>query len=212
MKKVILLVLLVMLASTLLMASGPSLRIVKLTIINKSGNEVCLRLEGSELGKQFYYLCVPAGTKSFPYVKVFTVLEDIYTRTTYIGEGANSACVGITSTGQLIMDRNVRLTFVPCFSTPTRTFWWDGKFYSATNNGEPSMEKVVYFQRLNLVQAQPFFDSRTWATGDGYYVNVYWKRGCGFNDYYWRLATTRVPTRGLCQWRYLYDSTHQWAY
>jgi len=49
MKKVMLLVVTVMLISAFLMASGPSLRIVRLTVINKSGNEVMIKLEGSDL-------------------------------------------------------------------------------------------------------------------------------------------------------------------
>ena len=52
MKKVMLLVLTVMLVSAFLMASGPSLRLVRLVVINKSGNDVMIKLEGSVEGKQ----------------------------------------------------------------------------------------------------------------------------------------------------------------
>lgn len=228
MKKVIILVLLVMLASTVLMASGPTLRLLKLTIINKSGNEICLRLTGSDLGKQFYYLCVPAGTKTSPYVKVFTVLEDIYTRVTYVGMGSNIACIGSVSTGQLIMDHNVRLTFTPCFSIPSRFHYSSyGSIENCiannfklgcyiplmgvrdVNNGEPGMEKVVFFYRLELKPYADKYYLDTEATGDVFHTNVYWKRGCGFNDYFWYIQPYRVPSRlfvrGLCQWRYQYD-------
>ena len=218
MKKVMLLVLTVMLISALLMASGPSLRIVRLTIINKSGNEVMMKLEGSDIGKQFYYLTVGAGTKSFPEVATFTVLEDIYTRTTWYGEGKYPQCVGTSSSGQLVMASNMRLTFTPCYTVPMRTI----ESYNPTtnkmvytrvvNNGEPTMEKVVFYQTVVLSSG---IQKTKWA-GDGDWspwgssLNVYWKRGCGNIGWAWYVSTKRVPTRGLCQWRYLYDRTHEW--
>ena len=224
MKKVIWLVIAVMLISSLLMASGPPLRIVRLTVINKSGNDVMIKLEGSEVGRQFYYLTIPAGTKTLPTVRWFTILEDIYLRTTYYGEGKYPQCVGVSSSGQLIMDRNTRLTFTPCYVIPMRRVKkWDPTtgttiYGKRVNNGEPSMEKVVYYKALNL---------RWWANGDAYdeefakfyqydpyyggRINVYWKRGCGGYGWYgWGLTYNRVPTRGLCRWRYLYDKVHEW--
>ena len=256
MKKVMLLVLTVMLISAFLMASGPSLRIVRLTVINKSGNEVMIKLEGSDLGKQFYYLTIAAGTKTFPEVATFTVLEDIYKRTTWYGEGQYAQCVGTSSGGMLIMDKNVRLTFTPCWVVPTRTAkkvidtevsvikvcdtasqYYDAFLCHAVeaeteevcashpafcntygsketisvrtiNNGEPTQEKVVFYQTVKLFDGSspPWDDWDPWGSD----LNVYWKRGCGNNSYFWYLSSQRVPTRGLCQWRYLYDSTHQW--
>ena len=179
MKKVMLLVLTVMLISAFLMASGPRLRIVTLTVINKSGNEVMMKLEGSDIGKQFYYLTIPAGDKEWPTVKVFTVLEDVYQRTTWYGEGENAICTGLSSSGVLVMDRNNRLTFTPCYNVPKRTekVWVPGTecdrnggiieqgggggrhcrptpgYYVSgvtTNNGEPSQEKVAYIEYMNL--------------------------------------------------------------
>jgi hypothetical protein len=208
MKKVMLLVLTVMLISAFLMASGPSLRIVRLTIINKSGNEVMMKLEGSDLGKQFYYLTAAAGTKTFPTVSSFTVLEDVYSRTTWYGEGKYAQCVGVSSSGQLVMDKNVRLTFTDCYTVPRR---WSQDEKWEVNNGEPSQEKVAYFQTTRLGQGQWWGydeDQDDWGGYGG--LNVYWKRGCGNNSYFWDTSSQRVPTRGLCQWRYLYDSSHQW--
>ena len=208
MKKVMLLVLTVMLISAFLMASGPSLRIVRLTIINKSGNEVMMKLEGSDIGKQFYYLTVPAGTKTFPNVSSFTVLEDIYSRTTWYGEGKYAQCVGTSSSGQLVMASNVRLTFTDCYTVPMR---WTKDSTWAVNNGEPTMEKVVFYQTVVLSKG---IQKTKWA-GDGDWspwgssLNVYWKRGCGNIGWAWYISSKRVPTRGLCQWRYLYDSTHE---
>jgi hypothetical protein len=106
MKKVSLLVLLAILASTLLMAAIPT-TIVRLTIINKSGYDVYMKLEGSAVTQGFYYLTVPAGDRDVPVVKVFTIMSDLYTRTTW-------QCNGAKSTGTLIVDGNLRLTFTPC--------------------------------------------------------------------------------------------------
>ncbi len=106
MKKVSLLVLLAILASTLLMAAIPT-TIVRLTIINKSGYDVYMKLEGSAVTQGFYYLTVPAGDRDVPTVKVFTIMTDLYTRTTW-------QCNGAKSTGTLIVDGNLRLTFTPC--------------------------------------------------------------------------------------------------
>jgi hypothetical protein len=212
MKKVMLLVLTVMLISAFLMASGPSLRIVRLTIINKSGNDVMMKLEGSDIGKQFYYLTVPAGTKTFPNVSSFTVLEDIYSRTTWYGEGKYAQCVGTSSSGQLVMASNVRLTFTDCYTVPRRNTGSAAAPVWAVNNGEPTMEKVVFYQTVVLSSG---IQKTKWA-GDGDWspwgssLNVYWKRGCGNEGWAWYISSKRVPTRGLCQWRYLYDKTHEW--
>jgi len=255
MKKVMLLVLTVMLISAFLMASGPSLRIVRLTVINKSGNEVMIKLEGSDLGKQFYYLTIAAGTKTFPEVATFTVLEDVYTRTTWYGEGKYAQCVGTSSSGMLVMDKNVRLTFTDCYTLPMRTakkvvpgevvntpkvcdpadpkynYKWcmaipPGDDFCAAypflcnsvqgpdvitsvrtiNNGEPTQEKVVYYTTVKLTEQMDWDNWDPW----GSQMNAYWKRGCGNNSWFWYLSAQRVPTRGLCQWRYLYDKTHEW--
>jgi len=211
MKKTILLVVAVVMIASLILASGPALRVVRLTVINKSGNDVFLKLEGSDIGKQFYYLTIPAGTKTFPTVRVFTVVEDVYTRTTTYGEGKYDACVGVSSSGQLVMASNVRLNFVPCaYGTPMRrtSAGWE------PNYGEPTMEKVMYQTWLTLRYASKGWWDEEWLTYDNWddlRLNVYWKRGCGFNTFlYWYIGAKRFPARGLCRWRYLYDSTHEW--
>jgi len=106
MKKVSLLVLLAIVASTLLMAAIPT-TIVRLTIINKSGYDVYMKLEGSAVTQAFYYLTVPSGDRDNPTVKVFTVMSDLYKRTTW-------QCNGAKSSGTLAVDGNIRLTFTPC--------------------------------------------------------------------------------------------------
>ncbi len=202
MKKVMLLVVTVMLISAFLMASGPSLRIVRLTVINKSGNEVMIKLEGSDLGKQFYYLTIPAGNKDWPTVEVFTVLEDIYKRTTWYGEGDVPECVGVSNTGWLVMDRNNRLTFTPCYSVPMRTIEsYDPVtnkmvYTRVTNAGEPSQEKVLYYEYAYVLSG-----NRTWLTWDDFDVEIL-ARGCGYSWLQVKDTSKKVPD--LCQWRYQY--------
>ncbi len=192
MKKVMLLVLTVMLVSAVLMASGPTLDIKKLTIINKSGNDVMIKLEGSDVGQQFYYLTIAAGTKEWPTVEVFTVLEDIYKRTTWYGEGDNAACVGWKSTGWLNMGRNVRLVFTPCYSTPMRTIEsYDPVtnkmvYTKVTNAGEPTQEKVVYTKYMGVTYSTTAGEI---AARCGYWLE-------------WDTGSVKVPN--LCQWHYIY--------
>ena len=262
MKKVLLFGIVAIMIASLLLASGPPLKIVRLTVINKSGNDVFLRLEGSDLGNQFYYLTIPGGTKSMPVVRAYTIIEDVYTRTTTYGEGKYDQCVGVSNSGQLIAHKNIRLTFVPCaYNYPRRTHlqdvymstdkstggagqvitveaWeevaktdpaeaatWGPKVISVTttNNGEPSQEKVLYQKWLNLryIPNNKFDpgdprgdwdeEDATFDTSDFERLNVLWKRGCGFDTYLiWSYSYTRLPTRGLCRWTYLYDSTHEY--
>jgi hypothetical protein len=197
MKKVMLLVLTVMLVSAFLMASGPSLRVVKLTVINKSGNEVMIKLEGSDVGKQFYYLTIPAGSKDWPTVEVFTVLEDVYKRTTWYGEGGIAQCVGLSNTGYLVMDRNNRLVFTTCVGVSKRTIDVAGAKVQVVNAGEPSMEKVVYFKytRLSYGKGNDAAD----MSGDDTSA-----RRCGQLWVSWDTTSKKVPD--LCQWRYIYGS------
>ena len=71
MEKVSLLILLAILASTLMMAALPT-RMVRLTVINKSGYDVYMKLEGSAITEAYYYLTIPAGGRDQPTVKIFT--------------------------------------------------------------------------------------------------------------------------------------------
>jgi hypothetical protein len=162
-----------MLVSVFLTAADHPHSLLRLTVINKSGNEIYMRLQSeTKSGGKFYYLTIPAGTKESPKVEVFTVVEDIYYRTTWYGPGDNALCQGMMDTGRLIMDRNNRLVFLPCSSIPMRKvsmfdFDFDmgdfdmgdfdmgdfdmgdfdmmgGMTMSEVNIGEPSMEKVIY--------------------------------------------------------------------
>jgi len=187
MKKVSLFVLLAILASTLLAAIPTTM--VRLVIVNKSGYDVFMKLEGSPVTDGFYYLTVPSGTRDAPTVKVFTLMSDLYTRTTW-------QCGGLKSSGTLMVSGNLRLTFTPCGEKMDRcAYWqpwekwqcsgdwvWSGgalrpvmelvpaagwyryKFHGTI--GERRMEKVTYFKYLSKY-ANP------WAVkmGGGYVAN-----------------------------------------
>ena len=111
MKKLNVLLIVSMLAAALLAANPPG-KLVRLEVINGSGDTVYMRLVGRGTGA-FYYLTIPAG-----WDKTFTVLVDSYRRTTW-------ACGGIVSSGSLNMTGNVKLKFVLCGSFPMRTVWND---------------------------------------------------------------------------------------
>jgi hypothetical protein len=203
MKKVSLLVLLAILASTLLMAAIPT-TIVRLTIINKSGFDVYMKLEGSAVTGAFYYLTVPSGTRSTPTVKVFTIMSDLYKRTTW-------QCNGVKSTGTLLVTGMLRLDFTPCgekvcawdklwkplwynpctglpYPDPLGNLWLDVGHRKA---GEPTMEKVTYFKWVQV--GGPEWSSAYLYTG-------FWNFGCG--TWFYRIRTYRIPYG--CAWFYQY--------
>lgn len=85
----------------------PTPMLIRLTIVNKSGYDVYLKLVGSEATNAFYYIVVPAGTKQEPVTKVYRIIPDVYQRTTW-------SCDGIKSEGTLKITGPLRLTFAPC--------------------------------------------------------------------------------------------------
>jgi hypothetical protein len=211
MKKVSLLILLVIVLSTVLMAAVPT-KTVRLTLINKSGDDVYMKLEGSEITEAFYYLTVPAGDRDEPTVKVFTVLVDLYSRTTWQCGGENS--------GQLLVDGNIRLVFTPCgkflalnaqaqyriwvpgfgwqYSVGTLPAGWVGdptlesRTVFKTMAGEPTQEKVVRFRYLSGPGVPD------WSIS--YLYTGYLNWGCA--TWYWRARTYSRPNQ--CNFRYQY--------
>lgn len=177
MKKVTMLLLVVLLASMLLMAQAP-MRLVRVTVINKSGHTIFMKLTGIQ-SDQFYYLTVPKGTKSSPEVTDYTLVQDVYERETWYGPG-DSECEGWKTSGQLFVTKQLKLTFVPCGTVPVRRVGIDpvtGNWLYAVNYGEPSWgEKISYFKW-------------TAAAGNGCFAIV-WSasfkspRGCYFHYQY----------------------------
>ena len=200
MKKLTLLILLVLVASTLV-AAIPT-KTVRLVVINKSGYDVYIKLEGSALTQAFYYLSIPAGEADLPTIKIFTIMVDYYTRTTW-------QCGGAQSTGAFLVASNTRLTFTPCdFNCGRLKFYnnyWvnrcSGLLYGPkgvwhVKAGEPTMEKVTYFK---------YFVSWAWGANPYGWAWVYpglgwWNYGCGL--WWWELRTWKTPLG--CAWRYQY--------
>ena len=197
MKKVTLLILLVLVAS-LLVAAIPT-KMVRLTVINKSGYDVAIQLYGSAVTESYYYLQIPAGDRDVPTLRVFTIWQDVYERTTW-------QCNGLKSSGNLIVDGNIRLTFVPCgdFGCVGYTDWaMEGYWFKKCTGtayafwkrhrwaGEPRMEKVTYWKWLT-------YGVPSWSAA--YLYGGWWNFGCG--TWYWRIRTYMLPYG--CQWRYQY--------
>ena len=176
MKKVTILLVLVALLASVFATGASEYKLIRLDVINDSGDTVYIKLEG-DLTDAYYYLTIPDGE-----VMTFTIETDLYKRTTW-------ACGGVKNTGKLEATSNIRLKFTECNVIPLRTVWWDdgdgiledGELYRVPNYGEPTMEKVVYFK---------------YVTGLTFYGN------CG-GWLVWK-ATFRSPKKGLCYWRYRY--------
>lgn len=75
MKKFLILMLVASLFLTIVAAD--TVRLVRLTIVNKSGYQAFINLNGVDLGQQ-YYLTIPKGTKDYPETNVYTILPDVY--------------------------------------------------------------------------------------------------------------------------------------
>jgi hypothetical protein len=84
---------------------------VRLTIINESGYDVYMKLEGCG-GGSYINITITVGTEGNPNVKVFTVERDQYLRTTI-------QCNGNEYKGVLSLKGNTSMTFVACDATPT---------------------------------------------------------------------------------------------
>jgi len=207
MKKLSVLILLVIVAS-LLVAAIPT-KMMRLTIINKSGYDVYMKLEGSAVTDAYYYLTVPSGDRDEPVIKVFTVMSDVYSRTTW-------QCGGLESSGDLVVDQQIRLTFLPCGEAQCAVgfykddYWLGGcknniEFYKWENHyqqGEPTMEKVTYWKYLGygpnawIYKSVPAKLWKTWVfDADGY-----WNFGCV--QYWWKINTYKLPVG--CNFRYQY--------
>lgn len=247
-KETFILLLLIVLISAFLIAADHTPPLLKLTIINKSGNEIYIQLQSYDY-KEFYYLTIPAGTKTSPFVKTFTISENYYFRKTWYGPGAYRACIGMTNSGELIMDRNTRLAFLPCTQIPMREVAMFGNFnfqdfdwesidwtefefdYGDMNfedfqnmdfssmqdmtmskviTGEPSMEKVIYYDWRQLIKDKIKDEN---------------EKGGGMNSMFSAFPPEMMkmlekllgidmstPTNLQCQWRYRYEYNAQSQY
>jgi len=126
-----------------LMGAASAVKMVRLEVINVSGDVVYLKLQAT-VGDAFYYLTIPDGK-----TQVFTLETDLYKRTTW-------AC-GYTNSGKLNLTSNTRLKFIECDRMPTKmvsdpknmagcVYIPELSKWKCPNYGEPTMEKVQYFK------------------------------------------------------------------
>ena len=90
-------------------------RLVDLTVVNKSGLPVEIKLTGSD-EENYYYLKVPRGYRDAPTEKVFTVVPDTYSAVSYYIEPWDPVygydCSSRSST--LAATKNIRVTIMEC--------------------------------------------------------------------------------------------------
>ena len=107
------------LALSLIGAAPSSTRLTRLTIVNKSGRAIEIKLTGQETN-QFYYLHIPWGDRVAPTEREFTVVPDTYASTVHYVElwdpvyGYQCASKGLT----LELKHNVRATVFDCDHNP----------------------------------------------------------------------------------------------
>jgi hypothetical protein len=190
MKKLNLLLVVVLLASSLLTAASAT-KLVRLEVYNKSGETVYMKLEG-EHTDSFYYLTIPDDTD-----KTFTIMSDVYKRTTW-------SCEGLKNTGKLIVTGNIRLVFVECYTIPLRTGWFaSGDFLWTDVDGDGLVD-------INHTEIAPIL---IWARGPNqgeptlekvsrydYYTGAFWTLSCGL----WSIVKVKVKIPSGCFFRYRY--------
>jgi len=121
MKKALLLVTLL----SLLLIGADQVRLVRLTIVNKSGEKIDIQLTGQE-PENFYYLRIPAGDRQFPTTKVFTIVPHTYSMQPIYHQFWDPVYgyrLGNIPPSTLCATRNIRITFLE----PNWTSWWIGE-------------------------------------------------------------------------------------
>jgi hypothetical protein len=121
------------LASILLVATSSPTRLIRLTIVNRSGLDLEIELTGSleECDEDYhYFLHVQEGDRLRPTEKIFTILPDKYTMSVYYVELWDPVYGAKCSSSSQTIDasRNIRVVVSKCTYTPP-------------NAGEPSMVK-----------------------------------------------------------------------
>lgn len=122
--------LLISILSVLLIGAKGS-DLMRLTILNKSGQDIGVRLITPD-NSRFYYLRVPAGDKKMPTESIFTIDKDVYRMRViyYLAQDPNTGYECVRSRSATLMAlRNIRVTVTPCFAPPPTC-------------GEPSMWKM----------------------------------------------------------------------
>jgi hypothetical protein len=107
--------LVILLALVLVSAKPISERMAKLTIVNKSGMAIELRLTGSDTGS-FYYLRLPKGDRIVPEEDVFWIVPDQYSSSLYYVQLWDPVYGYSCSSKSQSLDlrRNIRLMVFEC--------------------------------------------------------------------------------------------------
>ena len=125
---------------SLLGASSIPVKMIQLTIINKSGMPMEFRLEGvNDDFDFFYYLRVPKGDRVNPAQETFTIYQGEYTMQPYyieLWDPVYGYVCDNTGSKTLYAFRNIRVIFIECDLT-------------VPNSGEPSMMK--FFGRWRYI-------------------------------------------------------------
>jgi len=135
MKRIIIIILLLAIASTVLVAANPWKS--RLVIINKTGEDIHIFME-----YPYTWLKVPyiePENKSDKPKTVFTIERDVYT------DVEISAC-GYSAVGTMNLNRNLQLTFVPCDEMI--------RYEKPRFLGEPSLEKPNWFREPGMANWQ----------------------------------------------------------
>jgi len=112
------------LALILLGAKLPPVKLVRLTIINKSGLDIEVELTGSyyeEDENYHYFLRIPEGTRMSPTEKVFTILPDSYKMSVYyveLWDPVYGTKCGSMSNSSVDATHNIRVIVSECNWTP----------------------------------------------------------------------------------------------
>jgi hypothetical protein len=121
---------LLIILSSLLIGSKPKPILFRLTIVNKSGLPIEMRLTGSYLEDNQYYLRIAEGDTLAPSLQIFTILPDKYSIQLYYIELWDPVYGYHCGSKSMTVDvfHNTRLTVTSCDVTPN-------------NQGEPGMWK-----------------------------------------------------------------------
>jgi hypothetical protein len=145
----------------LLLVSAEQVDLIRLTIINKSGMEIAIKLNSVSLpciheanvsSSRFYYLPVPEGSRELPNTKVYTIERNTYVMQVLYLETYDPVygfkCVQ-PPTNMIKATRNMRVVIPQCKTLPI-------------NAGEPSMRKYLPYP-LSISKELPFI-KRYWIT------------------------------------------------
>jgi len=105
--------------------------LMRLTIRNKSGQQIAVRLTKADLSR-FYYLTVPAGDSLQPKDVTFTIAKDVYQMRVFYfltTDPMTGYECKKSRHASLFALKDIRVTVTPCYGAPP-------------TRGEPSMVKM----------------------------------------------------------------------